>query len=228
MNLERQPNQIEGEKEIKIPFELLKMLKHLFSTNETPEKKMEYILTRTKKFVDAGVLDGDKFTEQVNKCLDIGNEAEFIAGMVEALRPYLEAKMADPKRIEQLEREVFLERENFIPLNEILSYGRSGGEIHIHLAPSREIVKEGGFEGLSELVRGGLRELAKIVENNADISTVTATSKLVTKHQKQIEELGFRILGPISDEDREKYFPGQSGKIDEAEMAREEFLAKYL
>ncbi|PIX61905.1 hypothetical protein CO057_02140 [Candidatus Uhrbacteria bacterium CG_4_9_14_0_2_um_filter_41_50] len=171
---------------------------------------------------DLGTEVGDEFAEHLAYVKDDQSRDDLLNNILDFF-----AKHVDPDKFEAVERKKFVERGNFIPLNEILSFGADDGVAHIHLAPARAIAPEKRMQ----LLNGGLRELALRMntdEQLSEISRVKATSWIVAKMPSIIESLGFHIDGPIDDEIRRLYFPDQKGEIWEAHMDRKEFLEIYL
>lgn len=126
------------------------------------------------------------------------------------------------KLIEPIKTSMGKATEDFTPVNEILTYGIAGDNIHIHLSDLKI------FHGEKEkLVRDGLRKLATILQSKPEINKVSATSWIVAKHPKSIERLGFVVKGPISEEFRQKHFKDEKRPVHYSEISREEFITTY-
>jgi len=142
-----------------------------------------------------------------------------------ALKPVTALKMNDPENFEKIVTAgIPTEKDEFVPLNEILSYGRGKDYVHIHLLPPGKV-------GLAALVKGsldGLRELARIVREDETIKEITATSWIVAEHPKLLERMGFIMQGEIDEEMRDRHFRGDKRRISKATISREEFLRRYL
>jgi len=199
-----------------------------FDTYKSGQERFDIILLKVDGFIKVGILDKEKFVSILKKYSECEDRNEFIDGILVAVEPILETMKTNPRLIEQLQAEAFVEQGHFTRLNEVLSYGVAGDSIHIHFAPAKELMKEKGIKGSINLVSGGLKKLAKIVEANEKIKSITATSWIVAEHPKIMESLGFTIVGPISEEHRNKHWRGDKREISEAEISRENFLAKYL
>ena len=113
--------------------------------------------------------------------------------------------------------------EEFAPVNEILTYGIYRDNIHIHLNDLSVSHAE-----KQKLVQDGLRKLAIILQSKPEVNKVSATSWIVAKHPKSIQDLGFTVIGPISEEFRQKRFKNEKRPVHYAEMSRNEFLNIYL
>jgi hypothetical protein len=80
------------------------------------------------------------------------------------------------------------------------------------------------------LMRDGLRELARRLEQDAsmkDVSQITATSWIVAAHPRILEGLGFTVDGPIDEEKRQRDFADETRPISKAHITREDFLKRY-
>ena len=198
----------------------------IFDTYENKEERFNSILENTKILIKNGILD-ENIIPELKKCSDIENRDEFINGMLTLLKPVLKIQISNPRLIEKIRADAGLEKENFVKLNEVLSYGISGDSVHVHLASLRELLREVGKENLLNLISDGLKELAKIFEKDETLKKVTATSMVVTNNPDYMSNFGFVIKGPISKEDRNKHWKGDERDIGVAEMSREKLL-EYL
>ncbi len=199
----------------------------IFDTNKGGEERFNAILVIAQKFIKAGILDENKFIPELKRCSEIEDKNQFINQMLIILEPVLETKKTNPILIEEIQRDVFLEQGKFIKLNEVLSYGISWDNAHIHFAPAKELRKEMGIKGSISLVKDGLKKLAKIVEQDEKIKKITATSWIVTEMPTTMERLGFTITGLIGKNLKDKHFKGDKRDISQAEMPREKLL-EYL
>ena len=128
-----------------------------------------------------------------------------------------------PKRlIEHVKTSMGKATEEFTPVNEILTYGVDGDNVHIHLN-SLQI----SHQEKEELIYAGLRKLAVIIKSKPEINKISATSWIVARHPRSIQKLGFTIKGPISEEFRQKHFKDEERPVHYSEMSREEFLTRY-
>ncbi len=130
-------------------------------------------------------------------------------------------------------RRKFLEG-RFIPVNEILSYGISGHEMHIHLAPSMDF----STGKKHKLLKEGFRKLAIIMKFDPIIEKISATSNIVAEKPERLKRRGFSIepLPVITKIElysinalREMGFSDEDPiDIARAVMTRDKFLEKYL
>jgi hypothetical protein len=194
----------------------------IFDTHENGAERVKDILSRIKPFLESQLVATENIQEALKECLVEENKDEFIKKAFLALESIINFKTNNPEEFEKIQREAFVEQGGFEKINEVLSYGKEGNNIHIHLAPSMEL-----RAGLRGQVMKGLEELADIIEKNKEIKNITATSWIVAEHPKLMEKLGFRVNEEVSEELRRERFPGEERKMAEASMTREEFLEKY-
>ncbi len=137
---------------------------------------------------------------------------------IEKIRPFVD------KLDGVLEKYLGLVIEQSFPINEILYYGISGDNLHIHFEDASRFSNA----KKEELMNNGLKNLAIIVASNPEIKKVTACSWMVARFPRQIKKLGFEIMGPVGKEVTQKYFKNEKRPVHWAMMSREEFLVKYL
>lgn len=173
-----------------------------------------------KGLVDEEVIN--QVSKDVKTFCGVEDKEDFIENCFLAIKPLMDWMEANKALIEAKRRKDFVENGNFIPLNESLSYGKTKDVIHIHVAPSETL--SAGTQLV--LLRDGLRNLRKIVENDETIKKITATSWIVATEQGKgiMEKLGFTVTGEISSEMREKFFKSDDRPVSEAIITRDEFL----
>jgi hypothetical protein len=150
------------------------------------------------------------------------------AAAIEALKRIT----SDPsvlKAYEAYKRQEFLKPEDFIPLNEILSYHLTPDKrnVFLHLAPARTFTEQ----ERNMMALEGFTELAKKLDEDQDlqgVERINATSWFVAKRPEQFTGLGFTLEGPIDEETRQKHFSHEKGQVDKASIKREDFLKRYL
>lgn len=153
------------------------------------------------------------------------NDEDFIQSATTALYSFANEHFA-AKEFEDIVRSTFAERGGFTPLNEILSYGVSGDNIHIHLAPA----KTESVGAMLGFIKSGLKELARRIATEPalqNVEVISADSWITAERPKILEGLGFTIDGPITEEERTAYFGGERGDISKSHMDRDDFLKKY-
>ena len=127
----------------------------------------------------------------------------------------------------KLERKAFIEKGNYVAINEILSYGIDKGDLHIHLAPTNDL-------GLGEkmlLIKDGFKKLAIIVQNNPKVEEISATSWIVAKNPELLQKMGFKIDDSMRTNLRlsaKRVYQFRSRPLARAVMTRGGFLEKYL
>jgi hypothetical protein len=196
----------------------------IFEQSKGAERTVR-IKNMLQAYVDLKEVDMAKIFQEVEAAEDLDDKQEYIEQIIAALQPFADLKKQKPEFFEKKERENFIKREGFMPLNEIFSYGLGdNGWIHIHHAPARTMP----LEERAKLAVEALHKLAQLAEKNPKIKGITATSWIVAKRPEWLTSLGFTITGPVDQKFRDQYFKGEEGPIDKAVLTREELLQKYL
>ena len=132
------------------------------------------------------------------------------------------------KNVEQ-ERKTFIEKGNYTPVNEIVSYGitNENSFLNIHIAPATD------FNAIEKirLLEDGLKKLAAIVNSNKNIEMILAASWIVLKKQKLVESLGFKIADSLKIQmliDSERIKKSSPRPAALAYMSREDFIERYF
>jgi hypothetical protein len=191
-----------------------------FDNYENSEGRLKAIQAKAKNF-----LDKEKLQQLLDESSGISDRNEFIEKIYPLIKPVVDLRRNNPKEFEEKEREVIVNENKFIPINEILSYGLGGKDfIHIHLSPAETM-------NLSEkktALEDGFKKLAQLVKDNEDIKYITATSWIVAKHPRLMESIGFTVEGEIDKETKERHFASEKRKVDKATMTREKLIKRYL
>ncbi len=193
--------------------------------DDSPETQ-ERFFKSINIFIKNGILDA-KTDSNLREYLKIKDKNEFIDKAIIVFEPFLKMKILDPVLVEKVSRESFLEQGNFIKLNEILSYGIDDDSAHIHLAPLKELLREFGKEKILYFIKEGLEKLAEVFRENENLKKVTATSPVVVNNPEYLTGFGFILNGLVNEEDKEKYWRGETRDVGEAEMSRDRLL-EYL
>lgn len=201
---------------------------NIFDTCKNGEERFNAIFSKIRIFVDKGIVDKDKFLSDIKECSKAEDREEFINRAFIILEPILEIQKNNPKLIEEIKAEAFVEQGKYTKINEVLSYGFGDRCIHIHLAPSKELLREIGKDNYLNLIKDGFKELAKIVEKDDNIDEIVAVSPVVTNNPNRLTEFHFTIAGPIDKEDKEKHWGGETREISAAYIPRGKFLSEYL
>ncbi len=123
------------------------------------------------------------------------------------------------------------EKDGYIFLNDVFYYGKENGYAHIHLNNPYSYA-DADTPGAKLLVLRsfikGLSELAKILGDDDQVKNISATSNLLTNPAmaEMLESVGFKNLGPISQETRQQYFRGDNRPINRMEADKVEFCKK--
>ncbi len=191
-----------------------------------PKERIDSIMEKIETFfkhIDKKVFSEEKIEEVKNKlndCKDI-SEDEFTDKAMDALVPILDIKKSNPGKFEEAQAHAFNEASDFIEINRLLSYGKSGSIMHIHAPPGETV------ENKTTLYLRGMKDLAQIVKNDPEIKEITATSFLVSDHQRLFERAGFKVE-ELLEEMRERHFSKEKKDVKKASIGREEFLEKWL
>lgn len=205
----------------------------VFDSNDMGEKRAEAILKKLdldpfldQENFDQEYIDKDTFNsmiERIKSAASIEDRENFIQEIKEALEPIVELYQDHPKEFEEVARQAFFRNSGFAAVNEIIAYKLYEDEMSLHLAPATTMT-------LSEkrtYVNQGLVKLAKIVEEDKNVSVITATSWVVAKNPKLFEGMGFTVTGEISDEEKEEHFDDEQRAVAKASISREDFLEKF-
>jgi hypothetical protein len=207
----------EQEKEREQLYDSAKMkINALFYSHENGRESVDALKAEIDK---AEFLENkDAIKMELEKCADIKTKKEFIESVFKILKPVIDLKIEKP--------EIFIGEgeasQEFVKINELLSYVIVGNIIDIHMLPEEKV------ENLPLKFKEGLQKLAEIVDKNKDIETIEARSWINAEHPNFMKRFGFTIDGEISEEIRLKYFPREKRKISDAHMSRNDFLKRYL
>lgn len=142
-----------------------------------------------------------------------------------------EGKYDDPLKYKAHIFRADREKDGYVFINDVFYYATEHNLVHIHLnnpyayaeadTPGAKIIV------LRSFIKG-LSELANRLRDTQDVNTIRATSPLLTNPMmaKLLESAGFRNLGTISDEMRQKYFSNEPRTVSWMEADRNEFCEK--
>lgn len=119
---------------------------------ENAEKELPHYLSETNP----------ELKQQLESLKKTTDDDEFIKALMEILSPMISLKFGDPKRFETIERAIVIERTGHVKINDLLAYnyGENNDSISIHVLPAEFL------DNKLQLLSEGMRELAKIVEND--------------------------------------------------------------
>ncbi len=192
-------------------------------------KRYEEILNTIPVFLNKdeyNPLDIDVILEMKKRFLEtckLENREDFLFEFNNILQPIFDLKKKNIAAFEKALRKNTTSRRGFTELNDLLSYGKSGSEIHIHIFFNETL----SVSEKVKMIEVGFGKLADIVDMDEEVKEITATSAIVAEHPKILEKYGFIIDGPISKDERGKRFIYDNTKIDRAHISREEFLRRY-
>ena len=206
----------------------------IFNDKEKLKRVVANVDGRLETFKEYGFsIEKDKIVADVQKAVGAKDAEAFAGSFLKAVEPYLilisDEKVSDLMRKadeDARRKEIFNEDGNF-KLSEVLYAGAGKNEAQIHLAPSAELIKEKGLAFFKNEVKIGLKKLAENIRLYPEIKKITATSWIVGKNPALLEDLGFTVIGGISEEEKEKHFKDETRPIAKAFISREDLLEKY-
>lgn len=169
--------------------------------HENPEDRLKEIMKKINPFlelIDRDLINEEKISSIKNDLSAlslISDSAEFTDILMKIIEPLLKLKEDNAEKFEEAQAKAMNRAGNFIEINRPLSYGKLYNNIHIH-APAGESV-----DNKLSLYRDGLKKLAKIIVNDTEVKTVSATSHLVASHPGLFTKMGFTVK-KISDEEK--------------------------
>ncbi|MDP3882822.1 MAG: hypothetical protein Q8Q48_02080 [Candidatus Staskawiczbacteria bacterium] len=212
-----------------------KSVSSLFDSHKNGADRVTEILTKINPILESGLFDKDGITDALNQCADIEDRGEFIKRTTAILQPLIELRRQDPKVFRKLATPIegHGQHEKFIDINDVLSYNEIGEEgrksLLIHLPITEEKKERLGLTGIGRLFEQGMQDLAKIAKEREDVVKIEATSKLVKKYKRLMENLGFTVTGPINEDLRLEHFSNEKPEeVWHSEISKEDFLNKYL
>ncbi len=161
---------------------------------------------------------------QLNELRAVEEKEIFCEQAYIILEPLHQWRQEHLAEFEEIRRKSFNEQGGFIELNQMLSYGIHGKNIHLHVPPNMSTPTPDKLR----LIREGLSALVPILEANPEIETITGTSWIVAAHPDILEKkLHFTVTGPISEEQRAQHFSYDHRPIAEAYISREDLIKYY-
>jgi len=142
-----------------------------------------------------------------------------------------EGKYTDPYKYSLDLFKADREREGYTMVNEFFYYGVDKNRAHIHLrnpyaaagmdSPGANVMSLRGF-------LKGLVQFAQDIRERRDAKRITATSPLLTNPQMTalMQSVGFKDMGPVSDEIRNNHFKGDTRDIHLMVADKGEFCEK--
>jgi len=155
--------------------------------------------------------------ERLLSCGGISDEQGFIENVFEVILRLVDRYIADEKEF----KKATIERKTgFKMVGDVLSYGVEQNWVHVHFSPvdkfgAKKIEKEFG-------------DLAKIIFLDPSTKKIQAESWIVAEYPALLERFGFTVEGPISKEQKEKYFSDEKRPVWDAYISRDDFLKRYL
>lgn len=167
--------------------------------------------------------NSEEIKNNLNKLRQIEEKEEFCQSLFALLKQLVDWRESHLTEFENIRRRDFNEQGSFIELNQMLSYGVGGDDIHLHVPPN---VSTPNSEKL-RLIREGLRKLATIVDQDPAIKIITATSWIVANHPDLLRKLHFTVEGEIDENTRNRFFASETRPVALATMSREDLIKYY-
>ena len=205
----------------------------IFDNNEDPEKRFAEFTKNLQKFLimtGANSLSQEDINQiniDIKSCCLLKDKEMFMDQGIVSLARLIDWQRENEGIFEENERKAFIENSGFIPLNEMLSYGKHGeSSIHIHVAPSNTL----SVGTKLSLLKDGFRNLQEVLKKDEKIKEITASSWIVATESGRsiLEKFGFTVVGEISPEMKEKFFKSETRPVGEAFINREDFLKQNI
>lgn len=181
------------------------------------------IFAKSAQDIDAELLIGSDIEAMklaLLDCAKIKDQEHFLDAVMKIVNPIVDIKEHHKDKFEEVEARVMNEASNLTPINRLVSYGKSGDEIHIHHTPGTTV------ENKLRLYKEALAKLAEIVDKDPEIKKITAASWIVAKNPRMFTGAGFTV------EDSNEYHKGNldelNRKMNFASISRDDFLNRYL
>ncbi len=225
--LEQQKAKIDAVRE-----ETSKNLGRLFDEKDKLSKRVADFIARLEIYERGGlVFNKEEIIEGVRRGVEIQDKEKFIAHLLKVLEPYIVLRVTQSKIFNAIEekasREQIIKNPDNLPLSEVLYASFEGERVDIHLTPAKDFMTKEKIEDFKQEIKRGLIKLAEMIKSYPSVKEIWASSWIVATSPKRLEELGFVVVGPISEEERREHFEGEKRPISKAFMKREDFLARY-
>lgn len=212
---------------------LVSAFSRIFKENSTQQEKIykfdegigKILSMLNENEISQDIVDEIKDSVKTVCCLD--DEEEFIEQGIKALKPIIDWQRENRGLFEKKEREFFIQDNNFVPLNEMLSYGQDKNSLHIHVAPSLTLATGEKFA----LLKDGFRSLQEVLRSDESIKEITATSWIVATESGGgiLEKFGFTIVGKnLKDVISSKTQDHENRPVGTAHVSREDFLNQKI
>ncbi|MFA6270138.1 MAG: hypothetical protein WC657_02930 [Candidatus Paceibacterota bacterium] len=200
-------------------------LENIFYNKDKPEE-LEKFYSEIRDLANVAGLDSGILIEKFKLSLDLNSLEDFVSSAFEILKDIINLNINHPEIFERMRRERIMQAKGNIRLSELVYYDvdLEHGVARIHIAPGKDI----NPILILRSFREGLKKLAKELEEDERIKEIKADSWIVASNPGLLEKAGFVIDGPITDEERERYFSGDPRPISKSHINRETFLEKYL
>lgn len=226
MKFESSPKAAENVEQSKFYADAKKQLQDLCLVHHNPADRVAILLNKTRlllSHIDSGLLSEDQAQtvyDGIEACSAIDDQEVFITSLLDVLKPLIDLQTTNFSELEGAKIEAINEAHGWNKLNQLLSYGKSGPVVHLHVPAGESVLNK------REQYYEGLAKLAKIVEADPEIQWIEETSFIVAEHPGLFTRDNFTI-SEVSQEFKQQHFPGDR-EIKKASLDREEFLKRFL
>ena len=202
------PSNVEGLEENieheRIKKSIKEMLGMIFDSNNSGPERTGALLKRLEPFLTSTLIEGESIRQSLRELPAIEERGQFVESTFSLLGPFVDLRINHEEEFDRL-------RPGDTPVtlvNEIFAYGLYENSADIHLGLSGLPMGE-----IKKLFIEGLKELAKVVNDNKKIIVITGESWIIAKNPGIVEKLGFTI---------------DDKNARSASISREDFLGRYL
>lgn len=193
------------------------------------EQEMKEVFLEVEKFARAAQITGfdvDCVLAEIKKSFEQEDPNLFVETVFNLVKPILDKKVEHPEFFEVIRRERVMEHGDNIKLSELMYYNvdLENGTAHIHVAAKGNM----SLGDVLKAFRGGMKELARQVNQDERIKEIQATSWIVASNPKLLKKSGFTVEGAIDEKTRAEHFADEERPVSWAHMSRETLLEKYL
>jgi len=225
--LEQQKSKIDVVRE-----EVRNSLGHLFDEKEKLNERVSDFISRLEVYEREGlVFNKEEIIRGVKEGVLIQDRDTFIAHFLRVLEPFIIMRVTHSKTFKDIEektsREQAMNDSDTLKLSEVLYVNFEEERVDIHLAPAKDFMTKEKIEDFKQDIKRGLVKLAEIIKSHPNVKEIWASSWIVAKSPKRLEELGFVVVGSISEEERKEHFADEKRPVSKSFMKREDFLARY-
>lgn len=207
------------------------LFQQLFTKFKTPEERVAALHEHIDPLFDQRYIsdpllvgiDGAAMKSGIDALKGVTDEGQFVRSALHALDPLVRIRIAHPREFAYLQSRAETESKGFTVVNELIYYGMSGTDMHLHLSAAVEI---NPVEAM-KIMRDGMIGCAEALRAHPEVVTVSATSWLVAGDPRMFEGLGFTYLGLLTEAEKQKHFKDEKRPVGKAVASREKFIKRF-